>query len=113
VNAIRRCRERLRTGLLTNNIASLPGLDPGLPSAVDGLFDVVIESSRVGLRKPDPAIYRLACAELVVEPDEVAFLDDIGANLKPARALGMVTIKVEDPDAALDELEAVVGFSLR
>jgi putative hydrolase of the HAD superfamily len=72
-----------------------------------------VESSRVGLRKPDPAIYRLVCDELEIEPHEAVFLDDLGVNLKPARALGMTTIKVVDPDAALDELEAVVGFALR
>jgi putative hydrolase of the HAD superfamily len=72
-----------------------------------------VESSRVGLRKPDPAIYRLVCDELGIEPQEAVFLDDLGVNLKPARALGMTTIKVVDPDAALAELEAVVGFALR
>jgi putative hydrolase of the HAD superfamily len=74
---------------------------------------VIVESSRVGLRKPDPAIYQLVCDELEVEPHEAVFLDDLGVNLKPARALGMTTIKVVDPDAALAELEAVVGFALR
>jgi putative hydrolase of the HAD superfamily len=76
-------------------------------------FDVIVESSRVGLRKPDPAIYRLVCDELGVEPEEAAFIDDLGVNLKPARALGMTTIKVGDPDVALAELEAAVGFPLR
>ena len=76
-------------------------------------FDVIVESSRVALRKPDPAIYRLVCDELGVEPEEAVFLDDLGINLKPARAMGMTTIKVVDPDDALTELEAVVGFPLR
>jgi putative hydrolase of the HAD superfamily len=66
----------------------------------------------VGLRKPDPRIYRLTCRELGVEPAQAAFLDDIGRNLKPARALGMTTIKVEDPAMALRELGAVLGFDL-
>jgi len=77
------------------------------------LFDVVIESSNVGLRKPDTAIYELVCRELGVAPHEAVFLDDLGVNLKPARAMGMTTIKVDQPDEALAELEQVVGFPLR
>jgi len=73
------------------------------------LFDRVVESRKVGLRKPDPEIYRLTCRLLGVEPHEVVFLDDIGSNLKSARALGMTTIKVDDPDQALVELERVLG----
>jgi|ERR671910_332665 putative hydrolase of the HAD superfamily len=117
VEALRRCHERLKTAMLTNNFG------PGAPADGAGRagpmadvldhFDVIVESSRVGLRKPDPAIYRLVCAELGVEPEEAAFLDDLGVNLKPARALGMTTIKVGDPDVALAELEAAVGFPLR
>ena len=72
----------------------------------------MIESQAVGLRKPDPRIYQLACGELGVAPAETAFLDDIGLNLKSARALGMHTIKVDEPDAALRELSALVGFDL-
>ena len=75
-------------------------------------FHVFIESSAVGLRKPDPRIYQLTCRELGVEPAQAAFLDDIGRNLKSARALGMITIKVEDPDIALRELGALLGFDL-
>ena len=75
-------------------------------------FDVFVESAVVGLRKPDPRIYELVCRELGVAPARVAFLDDIGRNLKPARALGMATIKVDDPDAALRELGALLGFDL-
>ena len=71
------------------------------------------ESIAVGLRKPDPRIYQLACRELDVEPAEAVFLDDIGSNLKTARALGMTTIKVDEPGAALAELERVVELSLR
>ena len=75
------------------------------------LFDVVVESSKVGVRKPDPHFYQLALEALGVEADEAVFLDDLGINLKPARQLGMTTIKVVDPDVALAELEAAVGFS--
>ena len=76
------------------------------------LFDVFVESSVVGMRKPDPRIFELVCRELDVKPFEAAFLDDIGRNLKPARAMGMTTIKVDDPDNALRELESVIGFAL-
>ncbi len=118
VDALRRCHDRLKTALLTNNFVAVdPGADGASPvgpmSEVLGHFDVIVESSRVALRKPDPAIYRLVCDELGVEPDEAVFLDDLGVNLKPARAMGMATIKVTDPDQALAELEAVVGFPLR
>ena len=75
-------------------------------------FDVFIESSVVGLRKPDPRIYELACRELGVAPAQAAFLDDIGGNLKPARALGITTIKVSDPMVALRELSDVLGFDV-
>ena len=76
------------------------------------LFDHVVESSKVGVRKPDPAFYELACKLAEVEPHEVVFLDDLGVNLKPAAAMGMTTIKVVDPGAALAELERAVGFSV-
>jgi epoxide hydrolase-like predicted phosphatase len=107
--AIRCIRERgLRVGALTNNWVS----ERREASPVHELFHAVIESSVVGLRKPDPRIYELACRELGVTPPESVFLDDIGRNLKAARALGMTTIKVEDPDAALAELASVLGFTL-
>ena len=67
----------------------------------------------VGLRKPDPRIYRLACESLAIEPSEAVFLDDIGRNLKAARELGMTTIKVEQPEEALDALSDLLGFPLR
>jgi len=114
VEAIRRCKQRLKTACLTNNF-SAPVADgqAGPLTEIMTLFDVVIESSKIGVRKPDPAFYELACRELAIEPVEAVFLDDLGVNLKPARALGMTTIKVTDPDAALSELEAVVGFPVR
>jgi putative hydrolase of the HAD superfamily len=67
----------------------------------------------VGLRKPDTAIYELVCLELGVAPAEAVFLDDLGVNLKPARAMGMKTIKVDEPDRAIADLERAVGFPLR
>ena len=107
LEAIRRIRARgLSVAALTNNWSSETD-NPLRP-----LFPVFIESSVVGWRKPDPRIYQLACRELGVAPAEAAFLDDIGRNLKSARALGMTTIKVDDPDDALRELEGVLGFAL-
>lgn len=117
VEAVRRCSERLTTGLLTNNVVTMRAeemsgsTDPHV--AVLDLFDVIVESSRVGTRKPDPAFYEKACSMLDIDPTEAVFLDDLGVNLKPARAMGMRTIKVDDPDVAITELESIVGFPLR
>jgi putative hydrolase of the HAD superfamily len=117
VEAVRRCGERLKTGLLTNNVISMRAEEMSGSSdphvAVLDLFDVIVESSRVGTRKPDPAFYEHACSLLEIEPSEAVFLDDLGINLKPARAMGMRTIKVDDPAVAIAELERVVGFPLR
>ena len=74
--------------------------------------DRIYESAVEGLRKPDPRIYELTCDRLGVTPSQVVFLDDLGINLKPARAMGMVTIKVADPRAALAELGACLGLDL-
>jgi putative hydrolase of the HAD superfamily len=112
--AIERIRSSgLRTAALTNNWA-----DETRRSTPNGLhetelFDVIVESSVEGLRKPDPRIYALALARLDVLASEAVFLDDLGMNLKPAREMGMATIKVVDPDVALAELEATLGFVLR
>ena len=115
VEALRRLRTRLKIGLITNNVAGpeADGFEPSGRAAVLQLFHHVVESSKVGLRKPDPAIYTLMCDALGVAPENAVFLDDLGINLKPARALGMRTIKVEDPDVALAQLQALVGFALR
>lgn len=117
VQAVRRCREEgLATALLTNNWVSHHDRPPsrvqlGRDEAL-GLFDHVVESSKVGIRKPDRRFYELACDRTGVEPREVVFLDDLGVNLKPARDLGMHTIKVTDPATALAELETVLGLAL-
>lgn len=108
IRAIRRAG--LATAALTNNWSSddqhqkMALLRPE--------FDVFIESAREGVRKPDPRIYELACERLGCAPNEVVFLDDIGANLKPARQMGMATIKVVDPAVALGELEALLELRL-
>jgi putative hydrolase of the HAD superfamily len=111
VTAVERCSEQLQTALLTNNVLGTM-VDPRIGELL-ARFDVVIESSVVGVRKPEPAFYELACERLAIEPHEAVFLDDLGINLKPARAMGMATIKVDDPSVALAELEALVGFPLR
>jgi putative hydrolase of the HAD superfamily len=111
LRAIKRLRERgLRVGALTNNWATDDPSPP--PNPLREHFDAFVESRAVGMRKPDPRMYQLICAELGVEPAQAAFLDDIGSNLKSARALGMHTIKVDEPEEALRELSALVGFSL-
>jgi putative hydrolase of the HAD superfamily len=118
LEAIRRIRARgLRAGALTNNwVGVAPGGVPDVPRrgahALRDHFDVVVESAVVGLRKPDPRIYALVCEKLALAPARVAFLDDIGRNLKPARELGMATIKVDDPETALAELGTLLGFDL-
>jgi putative hydrolase of the HAD superfamily len=115
VEAVRRCHAHLKTACLTNNWmpAEGRGFDHHHADLLADLFDVVIESSKVGVRKPDPRFYELACEQLAIAPYEAVFLDDIGSNLKPARAMGMTTIKVTDPNVSIAELEAVVGFPLR
>jgi putative hydrolase of the HAD superfamily len=110
VEAVRRCADRLPTGLVTNNFTL--GESRQELQEILALFHVVIESFRVGLRKPDPRIYELACDALGVAPEGTVFLDDLGVNLKPARAMGMTTIKVVDPASALRELEGALGFPL-
>jgi putative hydrolase of the HAD superfamily len=111
LDAVAACRRHgLRTALLTNNIVSMDGWGAAL--RIDELFDVVVESSKAGVRKPDPAAYELVLAELGVAAAEVVFLDDLGINLKPARAMGMTTIKVTDPSTALRELEEHLGLAL-
>ena len=115
VRAIRTLREHFAIGLLTNNfLTGSPDWSAGgsFADLVDA-FDAVVESSRVGCRKPERRFYEIALEELEVAAHEAVFLDDLGINLKPARQMGMTTIKVTDPDGALAELESVVGLQLR
>ncbi|MEI7887234.1 MAG: HAD-IA family hydrolase [Actinomycetes bacterium] len=114
VQAVRRCQEQLGTALLTNNfVAASPHWSSGGSfAALLPLFDAVIESSTAGCRKPESRFYEIALERMRVEPDQVVFLDDLGINLKPARKLGMTTIKVIDPSVALAELELLLGFHL-
>ena len=96
----------LLTACLTNNVVAKVTEDERSRAVADvmSLFHVVIESSKVGCRKPEPRFYEIACEQLGVRPSECVFLDDLGINLKPAAAMGMRTIKVGDPDVALAEL---------
>ncbi len=135
IEAIQRIRAHgLKTAMLTNNFVGEAERAPasrtrmGLGGAAPGdrehdgstafsqlfeLFDVIVESSKVGVRKPDPRFYEMALKELEIAPTEAVFLDDLGVNLKPARAMGMTTVKVVTPEQALADLETVVGFPLR
>jgi putative hydrolase of the HAD superfamily len=117
VEALRRIKARFKTGCITNN---LPNNAIGSASGrtlyvaeVMTLFDHVIESAKIGLRKPDPRIYQMMIETLGVDPKNCVYLDDLGVNLKPARAMGMTTIKVLSGDQAIADLEAVTGLSLR
>ena len=109
VDVVRRVREAgIRTGLLSNSW--------GLDYPRDGwdlLFDAVVISGEVGLRKPDPAIYALAAQRLGLPPEEVVFVDDLASNVRGAVAAGMVGIHHRDVDATSDELEVLLGLSLR
>lgn len=99
------------TACLTNNVTG----GDARPEVADVMarFDHVIESSKVGVRKPEVEFYEIACRTAGVEPTECVFLDDLGINLKPAKAMGMTTIKVTGAAQALDDLEAALGLSLR
>jgi putative hydrolase of the HAD superfamily len=114
VEALRRIGARMKTGCITNNFTAM-AISPmgGLYKAeIMRLFHHVIESARAGMRKPDPRIYTMMTDALGVEPAHCVYLDDLGINLKPARDLGMRTIKVGDAAPALTELERHVGFAL-
>ena len=117
VEALRRVKTRLKTGCITNNLpANAIGSAGGRTlyiAEVMTLFDHVIESAKIGLRKPDPRIYRMMLEALGVDPRGCVYLDDLGVNLKPAREMGMTTIKVLNASQALADLEAATGLSLR
>jgi putative hydrolase of the HAD superfamily len=123
VEALARVRRHYRVACITNNMPlaqrpARPGLGAQGAQAAQiaeilSLFELVVESSKVKLRKPDPRIYLHACALLGVAPQACVYLDDLGINCKPARALGMATIKVSSAAQALAELEALLGIALR
>jgi putative hydrolase of the HAD superfamily len=120
VEALQRVRQHYRIACITNNMPA--GHGPSMTRSAEtaaqvtrimALFEHVIESSKLNMRKPDPRIYRHACELLGVPPEACVYLDDLGINLKPARAMGMATIKVDSAAQALGELEALLGLPLR
>ncbi|QPF84703.1 HAD-IA family hydrolase [Bradyrhizobium genosp. L] len=117
VEALKRIKATCKTGCITNNLpANAIGSHSGRTlyvAEVMALFDHVIESAKIGLRKPDPRIYRMMVETLQVNPSNCVYLDDLGVNLKPAREMGMTTIKVLNAAQAIGELEAATGLTLR
>ena len=118
VQAVEKLSRTYKTAILTNNLieASEEDTNPG-PSrehlgSVSSMVDLIIESSKIGVRKPDAAFYRIACEELNTSPKECVFLDDLGINLKPARAIGMTTIKVISESQALHDLGTILNEDL-
>jgi putative hydrolase of the HAD superfamily len=118
INALNIIKDKMIQACLTNNIQAMDKEFVGNVSAsgkhneIMELFDFVIESSKENVRKPDPEFYLLACRRANIEPTEAIFLDDLGINLKPARELGMTTIKVIEADIALKELESYLPFKI-
>lgn len=116
VEALKRIKAQFKTACITNNlpanaIGSMTGRSLYV-AEVMVLFDHVIESAKIGLRKPDPRIYQLMVETLKVDPKNCVYLDDLGVNLKPAREMGMTTIKVTSGAQAIAELEAATGVKL-
>ena len=119
INALKKIKGNYVQACLTNNIQSMgdSGFEGNVSASgkheeVMGMFDFVFESSKENIRKPDPEFYLRACERGNVSPTEVVFLDDLGINLKPAKVLGMSTIKVINPQDALHELEDLVDLKL-
>lgn len=119
VAALKACKARFRVGCITNNVQTGHGAGMSGTSekaaqvaGIMELFDAVIESSKVGLRKPDPRIYQMMCELLEVEPAACVYLDDLGINCKPAAQLGMTAIKVTGEAQALADLARATGLDL-
>lgn len=120
VAVLKYCKTKFQVTCLTNNADA--GSGPGMAATderaaematVMNLFDLVIESSKEGMRKPDPEIYQLACERMGVAPAEIVYLDDLGINLKPAKAMGMTTIKVVSEEQAIADLGAVLDIDFQ
>jgi putative hydrolase of the HAD superfamily len=118
VAALKLCKQHFKVGCITNNMQSA-GHGAGMASTpakagqigeIMGLFDAVIESSKVGVRKPDPKIYLMMCELLAAKPEACVYLDDLGVNCKPAAGLGMTAIKVVDVDQTLADLARATGL---
>ncbi|MFN3859750.1 MAG: HAD-IA family hydrolase [Caulobacter sp.] len=119
VAALKACKARFKVGCITNNVQTGHGAGMSGTSekaaqvaGIMELFDAVIESSKVGLRKPDPRIYQMMCELLEVEPAACVYLDDLGINCKPAAQLGMTAIKVTGEAQALADLARATGLDL-
>ncbi|MBK89227.1 MAG: HAD family hydrolase [Gammaproteobacteria bacterium] len=118
VSVLKTCKQHFKVACITNNVKA--GHGPSMTkdqnkadavAEVMALFDLVVESSKEGIRKPDPRIYLSTCERIGVNPKNAVFLDDLGINLKPARALGMRTIKVVSEHQAIDDLAAMTQLS--
>lgn len=119
VAALKQFKQHLRNACLTNNVKH--GKGPGMATdpvraervaEVMTLFDLVVESSVEGVRKPQPEAYQLVIERLGVEPSRILFLDDLGINLKPAAKMGMTTVKVLSEEQALADLSRLTGIDL-
>ncbi len=109
IGAVRRAREQgITTGLLSNSWGLATDYD-----ALGDIFDARVISAQEGMRKPDARIYPIAAERMGLPPQEIVFVDDLGFNLKPARQLGMATVRHEDAAATIAELEELLGVSLR
>jgi putative hydrolase of the HAD superfamily len=120
VEALAACKARFKVGCITNNVQGA-GHGAGMAATSEraaqiagvlSMFDAVIESSKIGLRKPDPRIYLTMCELLEVQPSACVYLDDLGVNCKPAAELGMTAIKVRSEAQALADLGRATGLSL-
>jgi len=110
LDAVRAARRGgVRTGLLSNSW----GQERYDRATLEELFDTVVISGEVGMRKPSPEIYALAAERLGREPERIVFVDDLPGNLKPAREIGMATVLHRDAGATVAELEQHLGVSLR
>ena len=117
IEALRRIKAKFKTGCITNNMPADASAAVATSRSIYSreimeLFDELIESSKIGIRKPDPRIYMMMCEKLGLTPEACVYLDDLGGNLKPARAMGMTTIKVESGPQAIGELEAALEMKL-
>ena len=113
VDFLKDLKGKYKLGCITNNVQSDNQSKQDYSkesSEAMTLFDHVIESSLIGIRKPDPRIYHMSCDALEVEPKECIYLDDLGVNLKPAKAIGMTTIKVIDPNIAISQVKEFLGI---
>lgn len=120
IEVLKQCKDHYKVACITNNVApndsadaKVDGADTSRVAEALALFDLVVESSIEGIRKPDPRIYTNTCERMGIAPEKAVFLDDLGINLKPARALGMQTIKVVSEAQAIGELESITGLEFK